>query len=140
MVDGLLPWDAERAKLAPSTVLLTLVMNVLTQRNPLYRVEDWVATLPLPMLWGDAIQASQFNDDALGRVLEDLADHGQALLATLGTRMQAVEHAGPARGFCTQIRPPSPCLATTPIRRRGRRPRSRLRMATVRIIAPISDQ
>jgi len=95
VVDGLLPWDAQRAKIAPSTVLLTLVMNVLTQRNPLYRVEDWVATLPLPMLWGDAIQASQFNDDALGRVLEDLADHGQALLATLGTRMQAVEQVGP---------------------------------------------
>ncbi len=51
VVDGLLPWDAQRAKIAPSTVLLTLVMNVLTQRNPLYRVEDWVATLPLPMLW-----------------------------------------------------------------------------------------
>ena len=50
VVDGLLPWDAQRAKIAPSTVLLTLVMNVLTQRNPLYRVEDWVATLPLPML------------------------------------------------------------------------------------------
>ena len=30
----------------------------------------------------------------LGRVLEDLADQGPALLATLGTRMQAVEHAG----------------------------------------------
>ena len=94
VVDGLLPWDRARAKIAPSVVLLTLVMNVLTQRNPLYRVEDWVATLPLPILWGDTIQASQFNDDALGRVLEDLADHGQVMLATLGTRMQAVEHTG----------------------------------------------
>lgn len=95
VVDGLLPWDPQRAKIAPSVVLLTLIMNVLTQRNPLYRVEDWVATLPLPILWGDAVTASQFNDDALGRVLEDLADHGRVLLATLGARMQAVEHAGP---------------------------------------------
>jgi transposase len=41
------------------------------------------------------VTASQFTDDALGRVLEDLADHGPALLATLGAPMQAVEHAGP---------------------------------------------
>jgi hypothetical protein len=95
VVDGLLPWDAQRAKIAPSVVLLTLIMNVLTQRNPLYRVEDWVATLPLPILWGDAVTAAQVNDDALGRVLEDLADHGRALLATLGARMQAVEQVQP---------------------------------------------
>ncbi len=36
---------------------------------------------------GDTIQASQFHDDALGRVLEDLADHGSKCLATLGMRM-----------------------------------------------------
>ena len=70
------------------------MMNVLTQRNPLYRVEEWVATLPLPILWGVTIRASQFNEDALGRALEDLADHGQVVLATLGTRMQAVAQAG----------------------------------------------
>ena len=94
VVDDGLPWDRDRARIAPSVILLMLVINVLTQRNPLYQVEAWVQTLPLALLWGDTIQASQFNDDALGRVLEDLADHGPALLATLGTRMQAVEQAG----------------------------------------------
>jgi len=90
VVDALLPWDAARSKISPSVVLLTLVMNVLTQRNPLYSVETWAATLPLALLWGDSIQASQFNDDALGRVLEDLADQGSKLLATLSLRFQEV--------------------------------------------------
>lgn len=41
-------------------------------------------------LWGDTIQATQFNDDALGRTLENLADHGPQLLATIGLQMQVV--------------------------------------------------
>ena len=90
VVDTLLPWDPARSRIAPSVLLLTLVINVLTHRNPLYGVEYWAKTLPLSLLWGDTIQASQFNDDALGRVLEDLADHGSKCLATLGMRMQTV--------------------------------------------------
>ena len=90
VVDTILPWDQDRSRIAPSVLLLMLVINVLTHRNPLYAVETWVATLPLELLWGDGIQASQFNDDALGRVLEDVADHGPQLLATLGMRMQGV--------------------------------------------------
>ena len=67
-----------------------LVMNMLSHRNPLYRVEEWAQTLPLTLLWGDTIQVSQFNDDALDRTLEDLAEHGLQLLATIGLRMQVV--------------------------------------------------
>lgn len=90
VADTILPWDQDRSRIAPSVLLLMLVINVLTHRNPLYAVETWVATLPLDLLWGDGIQASQFNDDALGRVLEDVAVHGPQLLATLGMRMQGV--------------------------------------------------
>ena len=94
VVDQLLPWDPARARIAPSVVLLMLVMNVLTQHNPLYQVELWADSLPLSILWGDTITAHQFNDDALGRVLEDLAEHGRTLLATLGPRMRAVQDTG----------------------------------------------
>ena len=96
VVDGILPWDSARARIAPSVVLLTLLMNVLTQHNPLYHVELWAESLPLPILWGEGIVAHQFNDDALGRVLDDLARDGASLLATLGPRMRAVEKVGPA--------------------------------------------
>ncbi len=73
----------------------SLDARVLTQHNPLYQVEYWAQSLPLALLWGQGITAHQFNDDALGRVLEDLADHGRTLLATLGPRMQAVRGTGP---------------------------------------------
>lgn len=95
VVDRILPWDPARARIAPSVILLMLVMNVLTQHNPLYQVELWVESLPLPILWGNTVTAHQFNDDALGRVLESLAEHGRSLLATLGPRMQALQESGP---------------------------------------------
>ncbi len=85
VVDQLLPWDPVRARIAPSIVLLTLIMNVLTPQNPLYPVGLWAESVPLPILRGEGITAHQFNDDALGRVL----------LATLGPRMRAVQDAGP---------------------------------------------
>ncbi len=94
VVDTLLPWDPIRARIAPSVVLLMLVINVLTYREPLYKLETWAESLPLGLLWGDAVVASQFNDDAFGRVLDDLADYGPQLLATVGTRMQAVRATG----------------------------------------------
>lgn len=95
VVERLLPWDPARARIAPSVILLMLVMNVLTQHHPLYQVELWAESLPLPVLWGETITAHQFNDDALGRVLEAVAEHGRTLLATLGLRMRAVQDAGP---------------------------------------------
>lgn len=90
VVDGIIPWDSARARIAPSVLLLMLVSNVLSRRNPLYTVEAWAQTMPLALLWGETIEASQFNDDALGRTLEDLAEYGPQLLATLGVRMQVV--------------------------------------------------
>ena len=95
VVDSVLPWDSARSRISPGMILLMLVINVLTQHNPLYQVEYWAQSLPLALLWGQGITAHQFNDDALGRVLEDLADHGRTLLATLGPRMQAVQGTGP---------------------------------------------
>ncbi len=50
VVDTLLPWDPARSRIAPSILLLMLVINVLCHRNPLYRVENWAATMPLPLL------------------------------------------------------------------------------------------
>ena len=47
VVDQLLPWDRARSRISPGIVILTLVINVLTQHNPLYEVESWAQTLPL---------------------------------------------------------------------------------------------
>lgn len=95
VVDGLLPWDRDRTQVPPSILLLTLLMNVLCQRTPLYHVEGWAQGRPLDLFWGTDIPASVFNDDALGRVLEKLAEHGPAVVGTLGVRIQALAAEGP---------------------------------------------
>jgi hypothetical protein len=71
-----------------------LVINVLTYRAPIYTLETWAASLPLGLLWGDAREASRFNVDAFGRVLEDLADDSPQILATVGTRIHALRATG----------------------------------------------
>ncbi len=48
---SILPWNPARSCMAPSVVLLLLVMSVLTQPNPLYQVEHWS---PVPR--GRAVQ------------------------------------------------------------------------------------
>ena len=95
VVDALLPGDRDRTPVPPSVLLLTLLMNVLSQRTPLYHVEGWAQGLPLDLFWGPTVTASVFTDDALGRVLEKLADHGPAVVGTLGVRIQALVAEGP---------------------------------------------
>lgn len=96
VVDALLPWDRDRTQIPPSLLLLTLLMNVLSQRTPLYHGEGWVRGLPLDLFWGRDVSASAFNDDAWSRVLEKLAEHGPAVVGTLGVRIQALAAEGPA--------------------------------------------
>jgi len=95
VVDQLLPWDRNRTQTPPSVLLLGLVMNVLSHRTPLYHVERWMQSLPCDLFWGPGVTAAAFNDDALGRALEKLADHGPAVLGTLGARIQALAAEGP---------------------------------------------
>ena len=95
VIDALLPWDPVRTQTPPSRLLLALVMNVVTQRTPLYHGERWAATLPLDLLWAPGVQAATFHDDALGRVLEKLARHGRTVVGTLGVRWQVLGQAAP---------------------------------------------
>jgi transposase len=58
-------------------VTLVLVLNRLVAPRPLYRVMDWLALTVL----GDSlgVPATKFNDDRLGRTLDALAEHAQAI-------------------------------------------------------------
>lgn len=87
VVDQLLPWDRNQTQTPPSVLLLGLLMSVLSHRTPLYPVERWMHSVPCDLFWGPGVSAAAFNDDALGRVLEKLADHGPAVLGTLGVQM-----------------------------------------------------
>lgn len=58
-------------------VAVVLVLNRLIAPRPLYKVMDWLASTLISDYLG--IPASRFNDDRLGRTLDALAEHAQAI-------------------------------------------------------------
>lgn len=63
-------------RVSPGKVLLGLVMNVLSGRSPLYRVEEFFRTRDAALLLGQDITAEMLNDDAIGRVLDRIYAYG----------------------------------------------------------------
>jgi transposase len=59
------------------TVALVLTLNRLTMPLPLYQVVDWIARTMLVQILG--VSATKFNDDRLGRTLDALQPHCQAI-------------------------------------------------------------
>src|SRR5262249_8421682 len=64
------------------TVVLGLVMDTLSGRSPLYRLEEFFAHQDTELLLGKAVPPHAFNDDTLGRVLDRLYDFGTMRLFT----------------------------------------------------------
>jgi transposase len=64
------------------TVVLGLVLDTLSGRSPLYRLEEFIARQDTELLLGKALPAHAFNDDAVGRVLDRLYDMGTMKLFT----------------------------------------------------------
>jgi transposase len=58
------------------------VLDTLSGRSPLYRLEEFFAAQDTELLLGKAVPASAFNDDAVGRVLDRLYDFGTMKLFT----------------------------------------------------------
>jgi transposase len=65
------------AEVEHGTVLSVLVLNRLTAPRPLYKIARWMACTMLPLVLG--IPASKFNDDRLGRTLDAIEPHLQAI-------------------------------------------------------------
>ncbi len=65
-----LPWDAKQCLLDPGTHLVALINNILSTRDPLYRVEDFYREQDTELLFGPGVEADCFNDDALGKTLD----------------------------------------------------------------------
>jgi len=61
---------------SPGKVILSLVMNVLSGRSPLYRVEEFFRTRDVALLLGEDMRAEMLNDDAIGRVLDRVYGYG----------------------------------------------------------------
>jgi len=64
------------------TVVLGLVLDTLSGRSPLYRLEEFFAHQDTELLLGKALPPHALNDDTVGRVLDRLYDFGTMRLFT----------------------------------------------------------
>jgi len=64
------------------TVVLALVLDTLSGRSPLYRLEEFFAQQDTELLLGKAVPPQALNDDTAGRVLDRLYDFGTMRLFT----------------------------------------------------------
>jgi transposase len=64
------------------TVVLALVLDTLSGRTPLYRLEEFFAQQDTELLLGKAVPPQALNDDTVGRVLDRLYDFGTMRLFT----------------------------------------------------------
>ena len=66
----------------PGTLVLGLVLDTLSGRSPLYRLEAFFAHHDTELLLGKAVPAPAFTDDTVGRVLDRLYEVGTMKLFT----------------------------------------------------------
>jgi transposase len=60
----------------PGTIVLGMILDTLSGRSPLYRLEEFFAHQDTALLLGQAIAPDVFNDDTVGRVLDRIYDTG----------------------------------------------------------------
>ncbi|MEW6523526.1 MAG: IS1634 family transposase, partial [Bacillota bacterium] len=75
-LNRLVEWDERQCKLAPGLLVEAIIINVLCNRKPLYRMHEYFSKVDVPTLFGPGIQAAHLNDDALARALDKLAQAG----------------------------------------------------------------
>src|SRR5919109_4837675 len=64
------------------TVVLAMVLDTLSGRSPLYRLEEFCAQQDTELLLGKTVPPQALNDDTAGRVLDRLYDFGTMRLFT----------------------------------------------------------
>jgi transposase len=79
MVNQLVPTEMA---VDPGTIVLGMILDTLSGRSPLYRLQDFFAQHDTELLLGKAVPAEAFNDDTVGRVLDRLYDTGTSKLFT----------------------------------------------------------
>jgi transposase len=80
------------------TVVLGLVMDTLSGRSPLYRLEEFFAHQDTELLLGKALPPHAFTDDTVGCVLDRLYDFGTMRLFTT-CAVRAVMRCGVERRY-----------------------------------------
>jgi transposase len=72
IINELTEWDPARCNLSPGTRIKAMSINILTEGNPLYKVEKFYEGQNVEMLFGSNVKPKHLNDDALGRALDYL--------------------------------------------------------------------
>jgi transposase len=60
----------------PGTIVLGMILDTLSGRSPLYRLEEFFTHQDTALLLGKAVAPSAFDDDTVGRTLDRLYDTG----------------------------------------------------------------
>jgi transposase len=63
-------------------VVLALILDTLSGRSPLYKLEQSFVHQDMELLFGEDISPSKLNDDAVGRTMDALFDTGTGLILT----------------------------------------------------------
>jgi len=80
IADESLPWERSQWEISPGTVIKGIIIDALSGRSPLYRMNEFFETTDIEHLLGQGIEASHFNDDRLGRTLDIIYKHGATQL------------------------------------------------------------
>lgn len=92
MIDQAVTWDEAQCLLSPGERIMALIINMLVDRKALYHVTDFFREQDCEVLFGKGVRADHFNDDALGRALDQLAGidmnglHSSICLSSLVSR------------------------------------------------------
>lgn len=81
MINRQVSWDKSQWNVSPGTRAVALIINMLVDRRPLYRVWEAFARLDLPILFDEPVTLEDLNDDGFGRTLDRL--HASGTLRTL---------------------------------------------------------
>jgi len=76
IVDKAMGWVETPGKPSPGDMVVYMVMDILNQRTPLYRIEEKLKDTDVEALFGPGITAGMFNDDRLGRMLDRFFETG----------------------------------------------------------------
>jgi len=66
----------------PGVVVSAMILDTLSGRSPLYRLERFCSAMDTELLLREKVDAAKFNDDALGRVLLRIYEVGTGLFLT----------------------------------------------------------
>jgi transposase len=69
LIDEHIPHDAQ-CKVSPGQMVQAIVLDILTGRRALVHLEEWAGRVDIKKLISPDVEASHFNDDAIGRVLD----------------------------------------------------------------------